>query len=654
MSALLLVAAFALPTGLAEGEPTVEFGPPVEMALGTATIAELFAADLDEDSILVAYQTAEETSATIVASVVSSLNGSVQTSTILRPSPKGTLLTDAFANGRGQGGAVLVQGGAPFVELFYNGTFLAPKALPAGPQIASSCLGASGPFVVIACEMVGLSPASVTEVYAFRLTLEGAFMGGPTPVSRLDANFSGLASVAVDQKGNAWIAIRDQIPGDLTLADVRIGVLGTSASATWGSTALGQTGYESPLPVIAVSRTVGGSAYLAFEGAGESSGSHDLQIVKIDGVSREVVTSASLPDAMVRPLKMTAVTDQGPEGDLLIAWLDSLPDDQPSTPETVVRPVTAVLRGNLSVSVRPSESPLSMGASATFVRGEGAIVGWGLGARVYPIAYHPGMAADQGLGPTISPPSYSSVVPVLVSIGIAGLVPIAIASDRASAGRVLVFAPLLNRLRAARSEGDAKRELIVEAIAASPGVHLAELGRRIGMGNGGLRHHLEYLFESGAVRPFRDGNKLRLYLSKDWEEHAATPSDLEAALLEFVQKAPGITHTELSSSLRMKPKALNYHTAPLLANGVIVVKKEDRVRKYWAAAAVPSSRPLDSDEAIEVHPSGIAAAIPPKVDSAASDDVKSLMARQDPSDPKAPKRALASDSGLVDSGSNKG
>lgn len=633
MPALLLVAAFALPNGVATGAPMVEFGQPVELALGPAAISEMFAAAPDDDSILLAYQTTEDTNRSIVASVVNALNGSVRSSTAVRPSPKGTLLTDAFANGQGQGGAVLIEGGIPFVELFYNGTFLAPVALPAGPQIASSCMGASGPFVVIACELVGLSPGSVAEVYAFRLTLDGALISGPTPVSRLDANFSGLASVAVDPSGGAWIAMRDQIPGELTLADVRVGVLETNAPVAWVSPALGRTAYEAPLPVIAVSRMASGSAYLAYEGVSASGGGHDLEVVRVDGVSRQVVARTSVKGSMAQPLKMTAVADLGPEGDVLVAWLDILPGEQPSTPDTVVRPVTAMFRGNLSRTAWPLESPLSMGASATFVKGEGTIVGWGLGARIYPIAYSGEVASDQGLAPATSAAVPSSVLPIVVSIGVAGLVPIALASDRASAGLALVFAPLLNHLRRTRSSADERRELIRAILAGSPGIHLQELKRRTRIGYGDLCHHLDYLKESGVVRSLPAGNKVKFYLSRDWNEHPPAPSDPGAALLRLVREKPGVSHAELSDSIGVLRTTLDYQARLLLAARAIVVRKEGKDRRYWVVDPELAPRPSPSGESGEIRPSGISVRLPPGVSPLVDGERRDTDERKRPTDP---------------------
>ncbi|WP_340820782.1 winged helix-turn-helix transcriptional regulator [Methanolobus sp. WCC4] len=119
------------------------------------------------------------------------------------------------------------------------------------------------------------------------------------------------------------------------------------------------------------------------------------------------------------------------------------------------------------------------------------------------------------------------------------------------------------------------RKRIFDTIHSSPGIHLRELERHLGIAVGNLQYHLHYMEKKGLVSILRDEQFVR-YFVKDREL-----SDNDRMILSFLRKKacrhilmdlmeePGMNNKGISSSVGLSPSTVSWHLNKMVASGVV-------------------------------------------------------------------------------------
>ncbi|SFM68984.1 winged helix-turn-helix transcriptional regulator [Methanolobus profundi] len=119
------------------------------------------------------------------------------------------------------------------------------------------------------------------------------------------------------------------------------------------------------------------------------------------------------------------------------------------------------------------------------------------------------------------------------------------------------------------------RKRIFETIQSSPGIHLRELERVLGMAVGNLQYHLHYMEKKNLIYSIKDEQFIR-YFVRDKELSAD-----ERMILSFLRKkacrhiliilmeAPGANNKAISSSVGLSPSTVSWHLNKMVASGVV-------------------------------------------------------------------------------------
>ena len=117
------------------------------------------------------------------------------------------------------------------------------------------------------------------------------------------------------------------------------------------------------------------------------------------------------------------------------------------------------------------------------------------------------------------------------------------------------------------------RARIVGAIEASPGICVRELCRRLKLGNGVVRHHLEVLEKVGLILNHREGLKRTLYPSARMPPPRVVELiPVQQAILDEIIYRPGLSHRELSRRLGLNYRTLHRHIHLLREEGLLTVE----------------------------------------------------------------------------------
>lgn len=153
---------------------------------------------------------------------------------------------------------------------------------------------------------------------------------------------------------------------------------------------------------------------------------------------------------------------------------------------------------------------------------------------------------------------------------------------------------LFSRLKRPELLEHPKRRTIHEAIAAAPGVHFKGLQRATGLANGTLRHHLRHLVAGGLVVE-RAGARYTCYFPKGrvdaraMEAASLLKSDGSRAVLEEVQRRPGITAREVADRTGLSPGTVAYHVDRLARCGAVQKGRQGRAIGLQASSWVTTA-----------------------------------------------------------------
>lgn len=151
--------------------------------------------------------------------------------------------------------------------------------------------------------------------------------------------------------------------------------------------------------------------------------------------------------------------------------------------------------------------------------------------------------------------------------------------------------------RASRPAGprgrDARRQEILDAVRADPGLSVADLVGRLAGSRTALVHHLRVLERAGRVAFLRDGRSRRCFPVEDGPagrtraEATALRHPRTRDLLAYVTAHPGVTQTDLSRAAALGSSSVVWHTARLARAGLLSSVRVAGRRRFYAAGTAP-------------------------------------------------------------------
>lgn len=207
---------------------------------------------------------------------------------------------------------------------------------------------------------------------------------------------------------------------------------------------------------------------------------------------------------------------------------------------------------------------------------------------------------DQGPAPAAppaaaTPPADGRLVPVAFGAG-GVLVALALLGGVLwRLGRLPWIVRMATRTADGGSLGHPLRARIAALVAAEPGIHLMEIQRRIGKGNGTTRHHVRVLVRAGALVPRRAGRYVCYYPPEVQDPRlqilgGLLRSEVARRLLQEVSARPGLAVAQLARRVGADPTTVRYHLRRFHEAGLTRWRSEPGGAKVhpagWASEAL--------------------------------------------------------------------
>lgn len=129
------------------------------------------------------------------------------------------------------------------------------------------------------------------------------------------------------------------------------------------------------------------------------------------------------------------------------------------------------------------------------------------------------------------------------------------------------------------------RKRIYDFLLSSPGCHLREIQRRLGIPLGTLEYHLKYLVEHEYISVKEEGGYKRYYpvgtmRSVDRNLLSLLRQDIPRRLVMYLLLHPGSKFGDLAAKFDIAPSTLSFHLSKLLRAGVVSRTKSGRESIY--------------------------------------------------------------------------
>lgn len=131
------------------------------------------------------------------------------------------------------------------------------------------------------------------------------------------------------------------------------------------------------------------------------------------------------------------------------------------------------------------------------------------------------------------------------------------------------------------------RARIYDLIEQYPGIHISEIIRKLDLGNGQTRWHLECLKKLDMIKVERKGkyllvfpNFFELYSSIDSDKILALKSKTREKILNAIKEKPKITQKHLKEKLNLSQSTVAYHLSILEYNQLIYHHKKGQLKYY--------------------------------------------------------------------------
>jgi streptogramin lyase/DNA-binding transcriptional ArsR family regulator len=181
--------------------------------------------------------------------------------------------------------------------------------------------------------------------------------------------------------------------------------------------------------------------------------------------------------------------------------------------------------------------------------------------------------------PATTPPQTTVEQPILTNgriglIGLGAAVALGAVAATTEVGLYFIVGGLLG-LTLGRKRRESLLEHFVrgrlyQVIVENPGLHMAELRRRVDAGNGAAIHHLQLLEKGGYINVVVDGAKTRFYATDAPIAPESYALDkLDHAILTEVEQAPGISQAELCARLKKHKSTVSHHVNRLTSYGYV-------------------------------------------------------------------------------------
>ncbi len=147
---------------------------------------------------------------------------------------------------------------------------------------------------------------------------------------------------------------------------------------------------------------------------------------------------------------------------------------------------------------------------------------------------------------------------------------------------------LFSRVRRDRALEHPVRAAISDAVHAEPGIHLQELGRRVGKQAGVLRHHVDVLVAKDLIKARRDRGYICFFPptagAATMQQAAVLRNPTAKQLLDQVNARPGQTMGDAAVALGVSAGTVTYHATRLEQRGLLRRHKVGRDVQLFAAA----------------------------------------------------------------------
>lgn len=141
--------------------------------------------------------------------------------------------------------------------------------------------------------------------------------------------------------------------------------------------------------------------------------------------------------------------------------------------------------------------------------------------------------------------------------------------------------PLFSRLDRDSAIDHPRRQEVLAAVEASPGISLNELGRRTEIPKGALTHHLRVLERVGLLTSRRERIWTRFFPPSFVRRRVAIVTTRQEDVTQLLSREPGLSQTDLAARLGLQRKAAQYHLDRLEQAGVVRSDRHGRRTLYF-------------------------------------------------------------------------
>jgi len=159
-----------------------------------------------------------------------------------------------------------------------------------------------------------------------------------------------------------------------------------------------------------------------------------------------------------------------------------------------------------------------------------------------------------------------------------------------------------------------KQHAIHAVIMRTPGIHMSEVQRELGLGWGTVAYHVQVLQSNGRIAVHRGGREARLFAAGVSHERmawiSATHNPVHASILEALGRTPGLRADDLAAGLALTPNAVRRHLSALGRQGLVGWKGVHGRRFFVRAPQFTAIGPFLAHASAEAPPAAAAAASP--------------------------------------------
>jgi DNA-binding transcriptional ArsR family regulator len=191
---------------------------------------------------------------------------------------------------------------------------------------------------------------------------------------------------------------------------------------------------------------------------------------------------------------------------------------------------------------------------------------------------------EKDQGAASKPSDFHPGRPFFFALGAVGFTLVAYAARKLWWVPIRVLAvPLFARLTRRDITRHPTRAMILEAVAASPGISVAALADRSELNVGTLDYHVAVLQRDGQLRAKKAGRNRLLFLPGadiDVEGIVQVSARGRGDVARAILGEPGLFSATLAQRVGLSPATVHHHLSKLEASGLIRVERGSRVRCF--------------------------------------------------------------------------